>query len=89
MKIENLERALVASVELANLDHAIAQFDNFVQDTRSTGFILTEHRDLSGFCAEVQYKDGNYHPMYAEILEFAREKFIQARLDLLKEISEL
>lgn len=91
MKIENLDRAIVAQKELKKLDQAIAQFDCFAdkQEGNNMGFVIAEHIDGSGFYVDRQYKDGNYHPMYADILEFTREKFIQARLDLLKEIDKL
>lgn len=86
MKIENLDRVIVAQQELKNLDQAIAEFGKIKENT---GVILTEHRDGSGFRVDLQYKDGNYHPMYKDILEFVRVKFVEARLELLKEISEL
>ena len=86
MKIENLDRAIVAQEELTRLDKAISEFNKIKENN---GFILAEHSDLSGFCVGYQYKNGNYHPMYQEILKFTRGRFIQARLDLLKEISEL
>ena len=88
MKIENLDRAIVAQKELKHLDQAIAQLDSIAtREDDGPVFILED--SCSVVCVERQYKNGNHHPMYKEILEFTREKFIQARLDLLKEIDEL
>lgn len=88
MKIENLDRAKAAQEELAALDLAIAEFDKIKENT---GFMLTEFHGSfgDGFRVARQYKNGNYHPMYQEILAFTLDKFTQARLDLLQEISEL
>lgn len=88
MRIENLDRAIVAKKELKSLDRAIAEFDKQLA-VGDIAFMLCAHSDMSGFCVDHQFKNGNSHPMYKEIFEFAYKKFQEAKNDLIKEIESL
>ena len=89
MKIENLARAQKAQRELKELDDAINIFKKFRDQSDRFGFNFAQYSDTSGFYVYKQYLNGNEHPMYKDILEFAYTKFLEARLELLMEIEEL
>ena len=87
MNIDNLQRASNAKIELEKLNKAIDEFAKF--DTKKLGLFIGANKDGSGAGLDYQFKDGHYHPMYKEILEFVEEKFRQAKEDLIDEIETL
>lgn len=89
MKIENLARAQKVQLELRELDVAIKRFEKLRNGSDNFGFSFAQYSDTSGCFIDKQYLDGDYHPMYNDILEFAYNKFVEARLDLLAEIEDL
>jgi len=91
MDIKNLKRSVSAKEELERFDKALTDFTKFIekQETGRLGFLIAAHSDCSGDCIQYQYKDGNFHPMYVEILEFAQNKFKEARAELIAEIESL
>lgn len=90
MKIENLERASRAKDELKELNKALKTFEKMGEkEAGNLGLVIGEHNDSSGNAVSYQYVNGNYHPMYAEILEMTKKRFEQARDDLVLEIKSL
>lgn len=86
MKIENLERAVRAKDELEKLDKAISNLNKFKDNC---GFLISEHTDQSGAFIDYQYVNGNYSPIYGDILKFTKQKFAEARAALVAEINSL
>jgi hypothetical protein len=87
MNIDNLQRASNAKVELEKLNKAIEEFAKF--DMKRLGLFIGANKDGSGAGLDFQFKDGNYHPMYTEILEFVEKRFRQAKEELIAEIETL
>lgn len=89
MNINNLDRAVEAKKELHNLDEAIKNLNNFKSVPGEAGFVISEYTDHSGNSVNYLYVNENYHPVYAEILDFAKKRFKVARDQLIAEIRSL
>jgi len=92
MEIENIKLSISAKEELEQFDKALSDFNKFTQLKKAAikiGVQSGNHTDCSGDCIQYQYKEGNFHPMYVEILEFARKKFEDAKEKLIAEINNL
>lgn len=85
MKIENMDRAINAKRELDNLNNAIS----VIQNRERSAVMFNAHIDGSGFSVGLQYKNGDYHPMYDDIMSYVEVKFKEARDELIAEIESL
>lgn len=88
MEIKNLERAIEAKKELTKLSDAIDTLKTMSR-TNQLGLIISEWGDCSGCCVAKQFKSGDYHPMYKEIVSLILEKFEDAKSELESEILSL
>lgn len=89
MDIKNLERAVEIKHELFKINDALKNLNGFPTEPGKVGFLISEHIDRSGNHVDFQYKNGDYHPVYAEILKFAKQKFQEVKDDIEKEIKTL
>jgi len=89
MDIKNLERAVEAKHELFKLEEAIKNLNMMSNEKGKVGFLISEHKDHSGASVDYQYVNGNYHPLYADILEYTKKRFNVARDQLIAEIKSL
>ena len=88
MKIENLKRARYISEEIINIDKIINDAEELAK--AGCSFVLAEYSDSSGEFVDYVYENGNApKDMYKEIALFAKQKFIEHKEKLLKEIESL
>lgn len=85
MNIENMNRAIMAKKEIDELSDAIS----IIENRKQSAVMFNAHRDCSGFSIGIQYKNGNYHPMYEDIMSYVETRFKEARNELVSEIELL